>query len=119
MIEVFLDRTPFYAESGGQVGDRGTITTETGTAEVLDTTFALPNLRRHTRPPHAAARSRRARSATAAIDVARRDATRRNHTATHLLHHALRAGARRPRQAGRLARRPRPPALRLLALRAR
>ena len=47
-VEIFLDRTPFYAESGGQVGDTGTIVTDTGRAEVLDTTFALPGLRRHT-----------------------------------------------------------------------
>jgi alanyl-tRNA synthetase len=88
-VEVFLDRTPFYAESGGQVGDRGTIRTDTGAVDVLDTTYALPNLRRHIgRVTEGEVRPGQA--ATAAIDVARRDATRRNHTATHLLHHALR-----------------------------
>ena len=46
-VEIFTDRTPFYAESGGQVGDTGTITTATGRADVLDTTYALPGLRRH------------------------------------------------------------------------
>src|SRR5690606_18858950 len=46
-VSVFLDRTPFYAESGGQVGDTGTITTPTGRAEVLDTVYALPGLHRH------------------------------------------------------------------------
>jgi alanyl-tRNA synthetase len=86
--EIVLDRTPFYAESGGQVGDTGTITTETGRALVSDTQSVLPGLIVH-----------RARiegelfpgqDALAAIDVSRRDATRRNHTGTHLLHAALR-----------------------------
>ncbi len=90
LVEVFLDRTPFYAESGGQVGDTGTITTETGTAHVLDTTFALPGLRRHVARV-VSGTIQPGTSATAAIDAARRDATRRNHTGTHVLHHALRA----------------------------
>ncbi|MGH9080598.1 MAG: alanine--tRNA ligase [Acidimicrobiales bacterium] len=86
--EVFLDRTPFYAEGGGQVGDTGTITTETGTALVYDAVSALPGLTSH-----------RARitgelfpgqDALATIDGTRRDALRRNHTGTHLLHASLR-----------------------------
>ena len=89
LVDVFLDRTPFYAESGGQVGDTGTISTETGKVEVLDTTFALPNLRRHTGRVVDGTVSA-GQAATAAIDGARRDATKRNHTATHLLHWALR-----------------------------
>jgi alanyl-tRNA synthetase len=90
IVWIVLDRTPFYAESGGQVGDTGSILTESGKADVLDTVYAPGGqLVRH-----------RARlvdgvidpgqSATAAIDGARRDAIRRNHTATHLLHWALR-----------------------------
>ncbi len=89
LIEVFLDRTPFYAESGGQIGDTGTIGTETGKAEVIDTTFALPGLRRHLARVIDGEISV-GQEAAAAIDVPRRDAIRRNHTATHLLHHALR-----------------------------
>jgi len=88
-IEIFLERTAFYAESGGQVGDTGTITTPTGVAEVLDTTFALPGLRRH-RTRLVSGTIAAGQHATAAIDVVRRDAIRRNHTGTHILHHALR-----------------------------
>ncbi len=86
---VFLDRSPFYAESGGQVGDTGWITTDTGRAEVLDTTFALPGLHRH----HIASIEgtiEAGQEAVASIDGDRRDAIRRNHTATHVLHWALR-----------------------------
>ena len=88
-VEIFLDRTPFYAESGGQVGDTGTITTETGVADVIDTTFALAGLRRHTARV-AAGTLTPGQTATVAIDIERRDAIRRNHTGTHVLHHALR-----------------------------
>ncbi|MEO8364202.1 MAG: alanine--tRNA ligase [Ilumatobacteraceae bacterium] len=87
--EIFLDITPFYAESGGQVGDRGTISTETGSATVLGTNFALPGLRCHTVRITAGSISP-GQMAKAQIDVEARDATRRNHTATHLLHWALR-----------------------------
>ncbi|MDJ0769904.1 MAG: alanine--tRNA ligase [Ilumatobacter sp.] len=89
LSHVFLDRTPFYAESGGQIGDTGTIVTETGTAEVVDTTFALPNLRRHLARVTSGSVSA-GQQATATIDADRRNSIRRNHTATHLLHWALR-----------------------------
>ncbi|MBL8779049.1 MAG: alanine--tRNA ligase [Acidimicrobiales bacterium] len=86
---VFLDHTPFYAESGGQVGDTGTISTDTGRAEVLDTTYALPGLHRHS-VRILDGELNAGQMATAAIDVDRRNAIRRNHTATHLLHWGLR-----------------------------
>jgi len=88
-VEVFCDRTPFYAESGGQVGDTGTITTGSGTVTVADTAFALPGLRRHLGRITAGSVTA-GQEATAAIDATRRDAIRRNHTGTHLLHWALR-----------------------------
>jgi len=86
---VFLDRTPFYAESGGQVGDTGTITTSTGTVRVLDTTAALPGIHRHA-VEVVEGRIEVGQAATASIDVERRAAIRRNHTGTHILHWALR-----------------------------
>ncbi len=89
IVEIFLDRTPFYAESGGQVGDTGTISTSDGEATVEDTTYAIPGLVRHSArivsgsiEPNTKARAH--------INVSHRDATRKNHTATHLIHHALR-----------------------------
>jgi alanyl-tRNA synthetase len=87
--EVFLDVTPFYAEGGGQVGDTGTIETDTGRATVVDTTVALAGMTRHL-VIFSEGEVRRGQAATAAIDVERRSAIRRNHTGTHLLHWALR-----------------------------
>jgi alanyl-tRNA synthetase len=86
---VYLDRTPFYAESGGQIGDTGTITTDTGMAEVVDTTYALPGLHAHHIKVQEGAIEVGQR-AVARIDGERRDAIRRNHTGTHVLHWALR-----------------------------
>ena len=88
-VEIFLDRTPFYAEAGGQVGDTGTIVTPEGEARVLDTTYALPGLRRHLAVVTSGTVQTGA-VATATIDVERRSAIRRNHTGTHILHYALR-----------------------------
>ncbi|MEN3273085.1 MAG: alanyl-tRNA synthetase [Actinomycetota bacterium] len=87
-VEIFLDRTPFYAEAGGQIGDTGTITGETGRAEVLDTTYAIPSLHRHV-ARIVDGTIDAGQDVTASIDAARRDAIRRNHTGTHLLHWAL------------------------------
>ena len=89
VVEVFLDRTPFYAESGGQVGDTGTIVTESGVAEVLDTVNAVPGLVAHR--ARVTGEVRAGQDALATIDGERREAIRRNHTATHLLHASLRA----------------------------
>jgi len=87
--EVVLDRTPFYAEGGGQVGDTGTLVSDSGVAQVLDTTYALPGQHRH-RVVAVEGELIVGQEVTAAIDADRRDAIRRNHTATHLLHWALR-----------------------------
>tara|TARA_Y100001936_G_scaffold108473_1_gene106567 strand:+ start:72 stop:2540 length:2469 start_codon:yes stop_codon:yes gene_type:complete len=88
-VEVFLDKTPFYAESGGQIGDTGTIRTDGAVIEIHDCTYALPGLHRHVgRVVEGTISSPCA--AKAAIDEERRSAIRRNHTATHILHWALR-----------------------------
>ncbi len=89
LVEVFLDRTPFYAESGGQIGDIGTITGPEGSIEVIDCTYALADLHRHI--GRVVGDGVEVGSlVTAAIDDERRAAIRRNHTGTHILHWALR-----------------------------
>ena len=89
-VSVVLDRTPFYAESGGQVGDTGVIETAGGArVRVDDTQYGLPGLVLH-RGVVEEGTIEEGDEATARIDGARRDAIRRNHTATHILHWALR-----------------------------
>ena len=88
-VELFFDRTPFYAESGGQVGDTGTVTTDTGIANVIDTTNALPGLIRH-RAKIVSGTLTLGQMTRLEVGAERRAAIRRNHTATHLLHSALR-----------------------------
>jgi alanyl-tRNA synthetase len=88
VVEIFLDRTPFYAEAGGQVGDTGTIVTESGIADVSDTVYAVPGLVAHRATVSGDVVA--GQDALATIDGERREAIRRNHTATHLLHASLR-----------------------------
>ncbi len=84
-----LDRTPFYAESGGQVGDTGVITSGTGRARIVDTVYGAPGVVRHVFEAMEG-EILAGQTVTAVIDHERRAAIRRNHTATHLLHWALR-----------------------------
>ncbi|MEN8234173.1 MAG: alanine--tRNA ligase [Actinomycetota bacterium] len=88
-VEVFLDRTPFYAESGGQIGDSGTIVTPTGSIKVKDTQFAVPGLHGH-RGVVTSGEIQVGQDTTTAIDRERRERIRKNHTGTHILHWALR-----------------------------
>jgi alanyl-tRNA synthetase len=86
---VVLDRTPFYANAGGQVGDRGVIGADGSAAEVTDTSSPLPGLHvHHVRVTHGA--FERGMVVSAEVDAERRAGTMRHHTGTHLLHAALR-----------------------------
>ena len=84
-VEVLMPRTPFYAEGGGQVGDRGIIETETGRLEVLDTQPALDGVTTH-RVRVIAGEVSQGQGAYASVDETMRHATARSHSATHLLH---------------------------------
>ena len=88
--EVFLDRTPFYAEQGGQVGDTGALRSASGEWKVIDTTNAVAGLHRHIIETADGSMPEIGDVLVATIDSERRAAIRRHHTATHLLHAALR-----------------------------
>ena len=87
-VEVIADRTPFYAESGGQVGDAGEVRTPRGTIAVADTQRPVPGLWVH-RGRVTRGRVQVGEPARFAVDASRRRDIMRNHTATHLLHRAL------------------------------
>ena len=104
VFAVWLTPTPFYLEAGGQVSDSGTLTSPSGLrAEVIALKRGGPATMRAHIVRVTAGTVNAGDIVTAQVDEARRDATRRNHTATHLLHAALRQklGAH-VRQAGSL-----------------
>jgi alanyl-tRNA synthetase len=86
---IILNQTPFYGESGGQTGDAGQIAGENGQFTVTDTQKRLGDLLVHQGRLSAGGLSV-GDAVTLRVDTSRRDATQRNHSATHLLHAALR-----------------------------
>ena len=90
-LGVVLDRTPFYATAGGQIGDTGNLYADGGdeALAVADTTYAVAGLHLH-HVEGAVGRLRAGQSVRAVIDGKRRAAIRRHHTGTHILHWALR-----------------------------
>jgi alanyl-tRNA synthetase len=88
-VRFVLDRTPFYAESGGQVGDRGVIRAPGGTITVTDTQFGPGDIIVHTGVV-GSGEIREGEEVHGEVDAARREATARAHTATHIVHWTLR-----------------------------
>ena len=88
-VELVTDLTPFYGESGGQVGDTGVIQTESGKVAIEETHKPVTGLFSH-RGRVESGSLRVGDKVELAVDSQRRDRTRRNHSATHLLHWALR-----------------------------
>ncbi len=86
LFQLVLEKTPFYAESGGQVGDKGWLISEGNRIEVLDT------LKENALVIHICSSlpARPGESVTAEVDAAKRGMTANNHSATHLMHAALR-----------------------------
>ena len=87
-VQIVVNQTPFYAEAGGQVGDTGTITTETGKARVTDTKKVAGVFIHFAEVVEGSIE--RGQGAELTVEHDRRSAIRANHSATHLLHEALR-----------------------------
>ena len=89
-VEIILDRTPFYAEGGGQLADGGTITLTDGTVvEIDDVQTPVPGVSIH-RGRVLSGSIEVGQTSTALIDQERRNAISRAHTATHMVHKAFR-----------------------------
>ena len=88
-VQIVLNQTPFYGESGGQVGDRGTIGVAGGAATVTDVRKRAGDVFAH-EAQVTEGEIRVGDAAELVVDAARRAAIRANHSATHLLHEALR-----------------------------
>ncbi len=85
---IVLDETPFYAESGGQVGDRGDLFNQNAQVKVIDTFAPIAGIVLH-KSRIKSGSIKVGDVVTATVDEEKRDSTRRNHTATHLVHAAL------------------------------
>ncbi|HLB05297.1 MAG TPA: alanine--tRNA ligase [Thermodesulfobacteriota bacterium] len=88
-VEVITEETPFYGESGGQLGDRGVIKTDSLVVDIEDTVRPLPNIIVH-KGKIAKGEIREGEIVHLVVDKEHRSATALNHTSTHLLHAALR-----------------------------
>ena len=88
-VEVVLDVTPFYAEGGGQVGDQGVLVGTEGRLEIKETTRPVPTLILH-KGTVSKGRIREGEPLHLTVNRATRQDSARNHTATHLVHAALR-----------------------------
>ena len=88
-VELVLDVTPFYAEGGGQVGDRGLLLGHDGQVEITETTRPAPTVILH-KGTVTKGRIREGEALHMTVNATTRQDAQRNHTATHLLHAALR-----------------------------
>jgi alanyl-tRNA synthetase len=88
-VEIVLDVTPFYAEGGGQVGDRGLLMGHDGQVEIKETTRPVPTVILH-KGTVTKGRIREGEQLRMTVNATIRQDAQRNHTATHLVHAALR-----------------------------
>jgi len=88
-VEIVLDKTPFYAEGGGQVGDRGVLIGYDGQVEIKETTRPAPTVILH-KGTVTKGRIREGEQLHMTVNATTRQDAQRNHTATHLVHAALR-----------------------------
>ncbi len=89
-VELILDQTPFYAESGGQIGDRGEVLGEASKFQIMDTVRPVEGLIVH-KGKVKKGTFKTGNAVLAKVDIEERAATARHHTVTHILHATLRS----------------------------